>query len=102
MAKQGRKDEIQVQCFPLYSLLLAIKRTKIDFFSLDIEGYELHVLKTIPFEKVDITVMNVEFFNQATKGADLITFLQSRGYQKVLKIDMDMIFKKNNTVYAGK
>lgn len=48
---------VQVQCFPLYSILLAVNRTKIDFFSLDVEGSELGVLSTIPWHKVDIEVI---------------------------------------------
>ena len=51
--------EIQIQCFPLYSHLLALNQTKVDFLNLDIEGDELSVLKTIPFEKVDIAMISV-------------------------------------------
>ena len=47
---------ISVQCFPLYSILLALNRTTVDFFSLDVEGFELDVLRTIPWDKVDIKV----------------------------------------------
>ena len=47
---------VQVQCFPLYSILLAVNRTAVDFFSLDVEGSELDVLSTIPWHKVDIKV----------------------------------------------
>ena len=47
---------MDVQCFPLYSYLLALNRTKVDYFSLDVEGSELDVLRTIPFEKLDIRV----------------------------------------------
>lgn len=46
----------EVHCMPLYSILLAMNRTSIDFFSLDIEGNELDVLRTLPFDKVDIKV----------------------------------------------
>jgi len=49
-------DTVQVQCLPLYSILLALNRTTVDLFSLDIEGHELSVLKTIPYDKVDIKV----------------------------------------------
>lgn len=50
-------EDVTVQCFPLYSILLAISRTMdIDFFSLDIDGHELKVLKTIPWHKVHIKV----------------------------------------------
>lgn len=59
--KVGDLDEndgklIKAQCFPLYSILLAVGRTKIDYLTLDIQGHELRVLKTLPWEKVDITV----------------------------------------------
>ncbi|KAK4006389.1 hypothetical protein OUZ56_011542 [Daphnia magna] len=43
-----------VQCFPLYSILLAIGKTEIDYFGLDVEGSEYKILKTIPWHKVDI------------------------------------------------
>jgi Methyltransferase FkbM domain len=47
---------LEVHCMPLYSILLSVNRTTIDFFSLDIEGNELDVLRTLPFDKVDIKV----------------------------------------------
>ncbi|KAA0195004.1 hypothetical protein HAZT_HAZT007859, partial [Hyalella azteca] len=43
-----------VQCFPFYTFLLATNITAIDYFSLDVEGQELNVLKTIPWHQVDI------------------------------------------------
>lgn len=43
---------IRMQCFPVYSVLLAMGNPVVDYFSLDIEGAEYPVLKTIPFEKV--------------------------------------------------
>jgi hypothetical protein len=45
-----------VLCMPIFSILLALNRTSIDLFSLDIEGHELDVLRTIPWEDVDIKV----------------------------------------------
>jgi hypothetical protein len=52
---------IKMQCFPLYSLLLAVGNPKVDYLSLDIEGAELLVLKTIPWDKVScffLTLLN--------------------------------------------
>ena len=46
----------KIQCFPFYSILLAVNRTTVDYFSLDIEGDELAVLKTIPMHKINIRV----------------------------------------------
>jgi Methyltransferase FkbM domain len=52
----NQPGHVGVQCLPLWSLLLALNRTTIDYFSLDVEGSELAVLKTIPFDKIDIKV----------------------------------------------
>jgi hypothetical protein len=46
----------KVQCFPLYSILLAIGKTHIDFFGLDVEGSEYKILRTIPWHNVDVKV----------------------------------------------
>ena len=52
-----RQDKfIEVNCFPLYSILLALGNPKIDYFSLDVEGDEMNILRTIPFDQVDIEV----------------------------------------------
>ncbi len=56
-------DLIEIQCFPFYSVLLAIGRTSLDFFSLDVEGHELQILKTIPWNKVDIKVYKTWLLN---------------------------------------
>ena len=45
-----KSNPVEVECFPFYSFMLALNRTTIDFFSLDVEGDELNVLKTIPFD----------------------------------------------------
>ena len=52
---------VHVQCFTLYSLLLAVGQTEVDYFSLDAEGSELDILQTIPFEKVKIDIISVEY-----------------------------------------
>lgn len=49
-----------MQCLPLYSLLLALGNPTVDFLSLDIEGAEFQVLKTIPWDKVDIRALSVK------------------------------------------
>ncbi|EFX75269.1 hypothetical protein DAPPUDRAFT_323557 [Daphnia pulex] len=45
-----------VQCFPFYSILLAVGRTDVDYFGLDVEGSEYKILETIPWHKVNIKV----------------------------------------------
>ena len=44
-----------MECYPLYSLLLATDIAhKVNLLSLDIEGAELAVLRTIPWHKVRV------------------------------------------------
>jgi hypothetical protein len=45
-----------VDCFPLQSILLAANLTIIDFFSLDLEGVELKVLRTVDWKKITVNV----------------------------------------------
>ncbi len=51
-----KPGSIKAQCLPLFSLLLALNVTSLDYFSLDVEGNELDVLRTIPFDSVHIKV----------------------------------------------
>jgi hypothetical protein len=44
------------KCFPLYSFLLALSTTTVDYFSLDVESSEYKVLQSIPWDKLDIKV----------------------------------------------
>lgn len=53
---ESATDTFEVQCVPLYTILLALNRTTIDYLSLDVEGAEISVLRTIPFDKVSIKV----------------------------------------------
>ena len=60
---------VTIQCFPFYSVLLAVGQTRIDFFSLDVEGHELEMLKTIPWHKVDNKVRDVFIFIHFPKNS---------------------------------
>ena len=48
---------IVVQCFPLATYIFALNRTAVDYFGLVIDGNEIKVLETIPFDSVDIKVL---------------------------------------------
>ncbi|KAK3595730.1 hypothetical protein CHS0354_025354 [Potamilus streckersoni] len=94
---------IKVQCFPLYSLLLAMQVNQIDFFTLDVEGEELHVLETIPFDKIYIGMMTVEYIHSSEEG--ITRFLEEKGYRKMIKMRTpgcaDIIFRKNDIPFIG-
>jgi len=80
-------DTVEMQCLPLYSILLAMGNPTVHYFSLDIEGAEFPVLKTIPWDKVDIRVLSVEshLAGRLFPGDrhDLIAYMKSVGYQHI-------------------
>ncbi|KHJ42316.1 hypothetical protein D918_07655 [Trichuris suis] len=51
----------EVWCFPLETMLLAIGQTHVDYFVLDVEGAEMSVLRSLPLDRLDITVMQMEY-----------------------------------------
>ncbi|XP_046669334.1 uncharacterized protein LOC124360085 isoform X1 [Homalodisca vitripennis] len=98
---QQRSGYVDVQCFPIYSYLLALNITHVDYFSLDVEGDELDVLKTLPFDKVDIETLSVEFAHVPDGKEALKEFMTSKGYSAVAEVTHpdwlanDFIFVKN-------
>ena len=106
--ERQRKNKVakvkMIQCFPLYSILLACGRTNIVMFSLNIEGAELDVLKTIPWTKVDIKVILVEYEHIKEGKKALVDFMTSKGYTCTnLPSNMgwkqDIVFVKNGFEY---
>ena len=55
------QSDVTVQCFPLFSIMSALGVKTVDYFSLDVEGPELDILETIPFDKLYIKVFSVEY-----------------------------------------
>ena len=86
------KRVVTVQCFPLYSILAAMGNPTVDYLSLDVEGAELGILENIPWGKVDIRVIQVEFTHiDQTKLAAL---MDKAGYENPFDLNEDMIFVK--------
>ena len=56
--KKVGQSKSKTLCLPFYSILLAMGNPTVDYFSLDVEGAELQILKTIPWDDVDIKVMS--------------------------------------------
>ncbi|XP_068211158.1 uncharacterized protein [Palaemon carinicauda] len=71
---------LEMQCFPLYSYLVALNVTTVDYFSLDVEGAEFSILKTIPWEKVDIKTLSVEFIHDHEGKAAIQEYMTGLGY----------------------
>jgi hypothetical protein len=88
IVEDENQDTIKLQCFPLFSLLMAVGNPTIHYFILDIEGAEMQVLQTIPWTKVDIQVVSVEtdLAGRVREGSRdaIIAFMKSVGYRHVM------------------
>ena len=67
-------------CFPLESLLLALNRTHIDYFSLDVEGFELDILRSLPFNRLQIDVISAEYKHVHKPRSVFKRLLSRHGY----------------------
>jgi len=90
--KDLAREMVTVQCFPLYSILLALGNPRVDFFSLDIEGSEMKVLRTIPFDKVDIEIFLIE--TNKVNVTEMTEFMAGVGYQVTEMPPYDHLFVK--------
>ena len=78
---QLEADLIRVQCFPLHSFLVALNVSVVDFLSVDTEGDDLDVLKTLPFQKVVFRVITVEVVTAPQGPGPIRKFMESQGFK---------------------
>ncbi len=100
----GGRTVHDVYCFPLLSMMLALNCTHIDYFSLDVEGLELQVLKTIPFDRLDISVFTVEYEHGASRHS-YIEYMETQGYdmyQTVVASNSQINYGSNDYVFVKK
>ena len=86
--RESHSEEIlkyPVDCYPLYSVLLALNRTSVDFFSLDVEGVEMGVLVYLPWHLLDIKVRrdaDVMCSKTSSSSSSIYTFTDEHVYQR--------------------
>ncbi|KAK2147634.1 hypothetical protein LSH36_544g06014 [Paralvinella palmiformis] len=73
--------DLRLTCFPLVALLDALGVRHVDYLSLDVEGPELDILRTIPFGRVTIDVVTVEY-----RVSDMKTINEEASERKLLLI----------------
>ena len=89
--------------FSFITLLKAINSPKVTYFSLDIEGAEYDVLKTLDFDKIDISLLGVEIqgmlpddvLRKNTGSKEQIhNLLKQNGYIYTDRVELDSFFLK--------
>lgn len=87
----GKKEVITTQCYRLKDLLEKYNITHIDYLSIDTEGSELDILKSIDFSLMDIDIISVE---NNYNDPNFNKYLSSHHYKLVKKIGGDEIYQK--------
>jgi hypothetical protein len=89
------KITVNIQCFPMFSILKAIGVTHVDFFSLDIEGAEPEVLQTLPMDQMTVDVFCIEHNSDAQKLKAIKDLLVVKhGYTIITEHNQDIILKR--------
>ena len=91
------KKLIYVNCINLSSLLSNLNITKIDLLSLDIEGNELEVLKSINFNDVNIEYICIEVWDKDKEK--IFDFFKKKNY--LLKKDLSEFNKNDYPNWSG-
>ena len=89
----GEAETIEIQVEKLGDVLMRYGITKVDLLSVDTEGSELEILKSIDFKQVEIRVILVEnnYHDQS-----IFNYLVAQGYFKFASIDADDIYVKRS------
>jgi FkbM family methyltransferase len=86
-------DYIEVMCSTFDQ---EVNETNIDLLSIDTEGAELAILKTINFSKYNINIMLVEYNYY---NSELLNLLYENNFEIVQQRGVDLIIKNKNYVY---
>ena len=81
-----KENTRRVPCFPFESYMIALGKTTVDFFSLDIEGWEMPVIKSIDYTKFTIKTWTIEHPMGSDK--ELVDFMTAptMGYRVLEKV----------------
>lgn len=97
--KGGTKTEIDVPTETLSSIFAKHNVKEIHYLSIDVEGAELDVLKSIDFDVVFIHVLDIEN-NYPDSFGEIRKFLASKGFTKSFPIMFDEIFVHGRSKFA--
>jgi FkbM family methyltransferase len=85
----------KIICYTFNELLEKYNIKHVDFCSIDTEGSELDILKSIDIAKFDITFFSIENNFQESKFVD---FFNTINYELIAKVGIDDIFRKKEII----
>jgi hypothetical protein len=90
----GSKETIQVPCFRLDTIVTRNNLAHVDYCSIDTEGGELDILRTVDLRVHDISVISVEnnYYGKALKE-----FMVSQKYSPMAIVGADEFYRRKRT-----
>lgn len=95
--KESRKSMSKLGYFPCFSLktiMKALNVSHVDYFSLDVEGGELDVLKSLNFNELDITTFSIEHNDYNETKEEITSLMERNGYTTEKLDEQDGYYKK--------
>ena len=87
----GEISKIEMPVFKLQTILDEHNISDIDYCSIDTEGSEFNIIKSIDFDKTNIKIFSIE---NNYGNEDIKNYLETKGYILYTKIQWDDIFIK--------
>jgi FkbM family methyltransferase len=99
----GKPERIKVRAMTFPELMVHYPRIlTIDFLSLDVEGAEMSILKTIDFEKYSFGLITVECIEEKSgEGEELRAFMAAKGYGVLADLGLDLVFVPQSRIEVG-
>jgi len=94
--KENISNPVKVQCATLQFLLDKHNINKVDFFSLDVEGHEIEVLKGLDFTKIRPSFILIETTTHEYYREIVTNYMLSKNYKKIEEISINDILYKDN------
>jgi len=60
-SRASKTPEVLVNCFPLNTIMASLNVSHVDYLSLDVEGAEIDILRTVDWTRLRIDVITVEY-----------------------------------------
>jgi hypothetical protein len=83
-----------VPCFSLNTILTALDITNVDYFSLDVEGNELNVLKSLKFDRFNYQSFTIEHNGKIIAKRDIKEIMAQNGYLLMKEDNQDFYYIK--------
>lgn len=89
----GKKELVKIDCLLLEDILKQNNIAHVDYLSIDTEGGEIDILRSINLKNVDISIIGIET-NFPENKVEVRNYLEPMGYKLVKRVGADDIYVK--------